>query len=180
MRLEIALFFILLTLTCYYSYIMSQSTKSSLHWLCCSLKLKFNQNTIVTQKYFLQLQLGKIFIDGSRVLPIKFYDCPGITGSEAERMDQQVLEAVIDGRVRRNTKVCLEFESFKSQLSNAFKHENVFFGVHTRIWFLWFIRSQSHYVWFLTLEMLLNNHWCKNDNFKFCLRGGPIMYHIMI
>lgn len=54
---------------------------------------------------FLQFQLLKIKIGGSRVLPIRFFDCPGIDAAEYERMDQKVLEAIVNGRVRGNTKV---------------------------------------------------------------------------
>ena len=59
-------------------------------------------------RILLKFRIDKIKLGSSTILPIRFYDCPGIDGDEDERMDLQVLESVIDGHIRGDAKVILE------------------------------------------------------------------------
>nr|XP_022308769.1 interferon-induced protein 44-like isoform X2 [Crassostrea virginica] len=49
-------------------------------------------------------QLEKLRMDGGKVLPIRFYDCPGIDKDEDVTMNLDVLEAVINGHVKGDSK----------------------------------------------------------------------------
>lgn len=65
-------------------------------------------------------------LENKRSLPINFYDCPGINADEDERMNLQVLEAVIKGHVRGNVQVVI-VQHFSCLTLNSYNHENVFF-----------------------------------------------------
>ena len=55
--------------------------------------------------FLLQFQLEVITLEDRNVLPIRFYDCPGIDEDEDEIMNIDVLEAVIKGHVRGDSQV---------------------------------------------------------------------------
>lgn len=44
-------------------------------------------------------------VGGTKNLPIRFYDCPGIDNDEDETMDLDVLEAIINGHIKGDSKV---------------------------------------------------------------------------
>lgn len=41
-------------------------------------------------------------------IPIRLYDCPGISNEEHDTMDLDVLEAVINGHIKGDSKVLLK------------------------------------------------------------------------
>lgn len=44
-------------------------------------------------------------VGGTKNLPIRFYDCPGIDQDEDETMNLDVLEAIINGHVKGDSQV---------------------------------------------------------------------------